>query len=347
MFSPIPTSASPQDELNNLNQQINDLNKQISAKQDEKITLQSEIDLASNLIDQANLQIQATNTEIGIIGNDIVGINKEIDKKEIELKKQRDQLKEYLVVIYEEGQTSTLELVVRSSNFSDFVDRSEYLQTIQSKIKESADRIDRLRQELEDRKTILKEKKAKAEQLKSSQLAQRNAWAEQKIYKDNLLAQTTGQQKAFQKQVSDLYARKAALSAQFGEGINRGSSAYPYGNPPATNLIDTADNYGYLIGECTSYAAWKRTSVGRPIPRNLGNANTWGINAAAQGQRVDRTPEAGSVIVMPYVGGYGHVAYVEAVYNNGTVLISEYNWIPYSYSTRIVNPYNYGASFIH
>jgi surface antigen len=52
-------------------------------------------------------------------------------------------------------------------------------------------------------------------------------------------------------------------------------------------------------------------------------------------------------MVFPYLGAYGHVAFVEAVYGNGTILISEYNWTPYSYSQRVVNPYNYGGVFIH
>jgi surface antigen len=53
-------------------------------------------------------------------------------------------------------------------------------------------------------------------------------------------------------------------------------------------------------------------------------------------------------MVFPYLGGYGHVAIVEAVNGDGTVAISEYNWVPYKYSFRaVVNPYNYSAVFIY
>jgi surface antigen len=38
------------------------------------------------------------------------------------------------------------------------------------------------------------------------------------------------------------------------------------------------------------------------------------------------------------VGGYGHVAYVSAVYDDGSILIEEYNWSAYSYGTRRLYP---------
>jgi surface antigen len=77
------------------------------------------------------------------------------------------------------------------------------------------------------------------------------------------------------------------------------------------------------------------------VPRDLGNAKNWVSDADGT------TPTVGSVMVFPDIAPYGHVAIVMAVNGDGTVLISEYNWVKYSYDERTVNPYNYNAVFIH
>ncbi|WP_347301058.1 CHAP domain-containing protein [Enterococcus diestrammenae] len=59
-----------------------------------------------------------------------------------------------------------------------------------------------------------------------------------------------------------------------------------------------------------------------------GNGNQWGYSAAADGYRVDSSPEVGSVAVFAagFAGAnavYGHVAYVESVNGDGTITISQ------------------------
>lgn len=346
MLFAFPTLVLAED-INSLNTKINDVNNQIAAKRQEKLSIENEIAIIDAQIQKVTWEIQATDAEIVRLTNGILETTAQIEKAQNDLLAEQEKMKEYLRVMYEQNQESMVELVVKSKTFSDFVDKREYLSSIQLKIKESADKIAALKKQLEEKKIQLEADKVKAEQLKANQVAQKQAVEAQKAYKDSLLAQANSAINSLNNQLGDLYAKKAAMSASYGEGIYRGSSAYPFGNPPARNIVDTPDPWGYLIGECTSYAAWKRAAVGRPVPRGLGNANTWGVRARAMGYSVDNIPRVGDVIVMPYFGGYGHVAYVEAVYGNGTVLISEYNWVPFSFSTRVVNPYNYSAQFIH
>lgn len=334
-------------ELTNIEKQIKAVNSEIKKKRAEKETLASEVAVIEGQIRKTELSIKAANTEIAILTAEIDTTTKQIAKTNAELKVEHDKMAEYLRVIYEEGNTSLVEQIFKAQTFSDFVDRKEYLTSTQLKLKEVADKIAKLKKELEAKNAQLNKDKIRTTKLKDSLLAQKTAQATQKAYKDQLLAAIRQQERGMQSKLNDLHARKAALSATYGEAVIGGSSAYPYGNPPARRIIDTPDPWGYLIGECTSYVAWKRMTIGKPVPRGLGNARTWGTRAAAMGLSVTSTPRPGDVMVMPYIGGYGHVAFVEAVYGPGKVLISEYNWKPYSYSRRTVNPYNYGAQFIH
>ena len=324
----VPSNANTAEAANleEINNQINQVTKNLDTKRGEATSFKNQIEIIDGQITQLQLQMEATQIEIETTAARIIEV-------EVELKKQKIILNEHLSVMYEESNVSPMEQIAGSDTFSDFVDKSEYLQTMQLKIKEVVDTIKKLKAELDAKKVQL-------EEMKKSQILKKQGMDQQRVLKDSLLAKASVDAEGLQNQLNDLYAQKAALSVQFGEGINRGSSGYPFGNPPPKNLIDTPDPWGYLIGECTSYAAWKRSAMGRPVPRAMGHAGSWSSIAGGG-------PTVNSVAVMPYIGGYGHVAIVEAVYGNGTILISEYNWIPYSFSTRVINPYNYGTVYIN
>lgn len=68
----------------------------------------------------------------------------------------------------------------------------------------------------------------------------------------------------------------------------------------------------YTFGYCTWYVA-RRVIV----PNNWGNANTWDTRAAASGWIVSSIPRVGA-IAQTDRGSEGHVAYVEAVSEDGT-----------------------------
>ena len=106
------------------------------------------------------------------------------------------------------------------------------------------------------------------------------------------------------------------------------------------------DGLGFYFGECTSYVGWKLNEqagasgddpTGWPIGNNkggngshLGNAAEWRDAWIARGWRVSTTPVAGSVAWWGAFGGSGigeagHVAWVDAVLEDGKVILSEYN----------------------
>ena len=127
-----------------------------------------------------------------------------------------------------------------------------------------------------------------------------------------LLDQAVAQQNA------ELAARAAAIAASLAA-----SSSVSFAGPgPWPNRFA----YGY----CTYYVAEKRN-----IPW-LGNAIDWWPNARAYGQPEGQTPRVGAVMVTRE-SGYGHVAYVEAVYPDGSWRVSEMNFAGWNrVSTRVV-----------
>ena len=107
---------------------------------------------------------------------------------------------------------------------------------------------------------------------------------------------------------------------------------------------------GYTRGYCTYHVA-NRISV----PVNWGNAKWWDDNAArTPGWGVQYSPTPGEVtagsIMVSNRGYYGHVAYVESVNPDGSLVISEMNanWNWNVLSSRVVAPGEVGGyNFVH
>ncbi|EAW35999.1 S8 family serine peptidase [Lyngbya sp. PCC 8106] len=100
---------------------------------------------------------------------------------------------------------------------------------------------------------------------------------------------------------------------------------------------------------CTWYAHGRMMQLGYSeyaLDSMLGNAGTWD-NTAARGAKVRSTPQVPSIAVWEArvggAGSVGHVAVVERVNSDGSILISESNWpTGNAYGTRTLYPNKYG-----
>ena len=88
----------------------------------------------------------------------------------------------------------------------------------------------------------------------------------------------------------------------------------------------------YTEGQCTWYVFDKRAQAGKSISTYWSDAKFWADNAANDGYQVDNQPSVGA-IMQSTPGPYGHVAYVERVNGDGSILISEMNYTNGPYNT--------------
>ncbi|NOX14273.1 CHAP domain-containing protein, partial [Shigella sonnei] len=86
----------------------------------------------------------------------------------------------------------------------------------------------------------------------------------------------------------------------------------------------------YPFGQCTWYVYNRMAQIGKRVDDFMGNGGEWGTKGRALGYKVTNTPKVGTAISFPpgSFGSspvYGHVAFVEVVNADGTLLISECN----------------------
>ncbi len=100
----------------------------------------------------------------------------------------------------------------------------------------------------------------------------------------------------------------------------------------------------YLYKQCTWYVYNRRKELGLPVELTFGNGADWDERAKAQGYKVGKEPKVGAMVSWPYNSiefgptTYGHIAFVEKVYSDGRIKVSEHNIIPLAYGERTFKP---------
>jgi len=308
--------------------QINALQGQIKNNQSIVNQKKAEADTLQSKVTQLNAEVAGAQAALNLTRTEVAKTQSEIETQTAALAKQTDDLRGNLKAMYQDRDVTPLEVLASSQNLSDFVGKQQYMTDIKAKIQSNMAAISDLKVQLEKKKLDLS---AQAENEKG-QLAQ---VAAKQAEQASLLSQTKGQEAAYQSVVAQNKAQLDGVFAARAEEIRRNQQAggsfraggqcgggYPniWCKAAQDSLVD---DYGYYNRECVSYAAWKRASIGRMVPRFWGNAGDW-YSRGGNG-----SPQYGDVVVWPYGPGspYGHVAIVES--NNGSsITISEYNYSP-------------------
>ncbi|MEO5535700.1 MAG: CHAP domain-containing protein [Pseudolysinimonas sp.] len=148
-----------------------------------------------------------------------------------------------------------------------------------------------------------------------------------------------------------LYAealRQQNLAAYLNSGAKELGDDYPYPDAISIDQGGGLSPFNYYYRECVDFVAWRMnrdagvtSAPWKWVWTNLaqGSARYWKTAWLNHGWPTGTTPEVGAVAWLP---GGNHVAYVNGILPDGTVLIEEYNWNrTHVYGQRIVPASSY------
>ena len=235
-------NAYTQADVDNLNTQIAQLQTQLDAKKKDAKTFSDEVAVYDGQINIVQLQINDTQAQIDAASSQITDINGKIAANEAKLKTEKADLNEQLVTIYENSNVTPIELIAGSNSFSDFVDKDEYLQTIQQKTQDTIDTIKGLEKELSDNKNNIQQKKNQIAALQQTQLNQRTELDSQRYAKQSLLSEANKEGGQFQNSIQVKQAQVTALKKLLatGGGVNKNNNS----NTGNNNGGSTSNNTG-------------------------------------------------------------------------------------------------------
>jgi surface antigen len=302
-----------QNRAGELRQQANTLQNELSRLAAEKATIQSQIDLS-----QANYE----------------KLIADIKANEQKIADNKDALGATIADMYVDESITPLEMLASSNNIGDYVDKQSYRSSINDQLQTAISEIRELKKKNE-------QAKVEVERVLADQKTQREALVAKETESQNILAQTRGEEAAYQQmsaaknaEITQLQAQQAAELAARAKSYGGGYSSLPgdgsrggypsqWANAPMNAYVD---NWGMYTRQCVSYAAFKVQQAYGNMPYwgGRGNAHEWDDNARAMGIKVSSVPAAGTVAILND-GSYGHAAWVESVNGDGTINISHYN----------------------
>lgn len=309
-------------EASKLNGQADSLQKELDSLSAQKNIIQNQIDLKQAEQDK---------------------LVQRIAENERKIANSQASLGDTIADLYVASDISPLEMLASSNSIADYVDKETYRNTIRDSLVSTISSIKKLKQQLEQQKKDV-------DRVIAEQKLARDALAAKEGQQAQLIAQTRGEQAAYNRLVGERQNQKLAVQKEQQAAIeaamrrNGGSISVLPGDPNKGGYPweagcwldgnawshggaygDGTDPLGYGCRQCVSYTAWKVGQRTGNFPYYWGNANMWPGSARASGYTTGSSPRANSVGVIS-AGQYGHVVWVEAVNGDGTVDVSQYNY---------------------
>lgn len=317
-------------ELQNTQAQKNTLNNQIALVESRIRKLRNDIYLTSAKIDNTTLRIEELSLRIG--------------DKENEIIKKKDSIAEMIRALYEQDQTSLIEIALTRDSLSDFVNQMRYIELLQKSVHDDMMILQDLKQGMESDKKSAEQKRNQLYALNNQLYSQKQIEDTEKNEKNYLLIKTKGQEKQYQSLLDDVLRQEQEIHKEIydlelelqalidpsklpeaGSGVLSwpldGILTQNYGITPYSkrlyasgfhNGIDIASSYGEpikaaMVGEVLAIGSCGRYAYGNWIAIKHPNGLTTfyaHLSGYARGISVGDSVERGQVI--GYEGSTGY-----------------------------------------
>lgn len=217
-----------QRQLDAVEEQIKATGAVITKLQGEGSSLQRDINILDGEIKKAKLQVKATDIAIQALASNITVHSRSISTLTNQLFTQKKALGELIRKTREVDDYSLVEVAFSSQDISDFFGDLDAYASINEAIDESSKKITTTRASTEKEKAGLETQKTQQEKLKQLKVAEQKKIEVAEAEKKKLLAQTKGQEAAYQ-QIKAMHERTASQIKAELFALAGGGGAIPFG----------------------------------------------------------------------------------------------------------------------
>lgn len=209
-----------QSQQSELSKQIEEGRSKVKETNSQISSIEDEISIIDNDIYAAEEKIYQTENDIEGKKNEIVNTEETIKQKQIELDNEKENQAETIRTVYESYKyTNPLRMIIGSSTLTQLLNYNAYLEALNDKIDASIAEVNKIKKELEDKKTALEEEERSLVALEEQQRAYKRGLDEQKGAKDNLLATKESEKASLESQIEEFKATQAEVQAQIAAAV--------------------------------------------------------------------------------------------------------------------------------
>ena len=306
--------------ITDLQTQQKDLQDQIQQSHEELEQVQSQ--LSENLLQIEQLdekirtsenEIEKLNEQVETLQEEIANIQTQLDVAQKNYDKQKEIMETRLVAIYEAGNTKYLEVLLNSSNISEFLSNYYLISEMTRVDKELLNDIETEKKQIEDSKQELEEnKKTLAEALKK-QTKEGTILQNTKALRQNYIAKLSDEEKAKQAKIDEMTEQYEAVNNQILELAVQGLDSVYIGGElawPVPGYNKITSNYGMRVHPITGqYKLHTGVDIGAPMGAEFVAAND-GIVIKAE-----YNTAYGNMVILDHGGG------ISTLYAHGTDIL--------------------------
>lgn len=278
---------------NEIKSKINDLNTEKEDVLAEKEQLDLQVTELEGEIAELDGQIDDYEEKISVVSDELEVVTKAADE-------QYDAFKKRVRVMYENGSTGYLDILLSSESFSDFFSRVEIVKQITAYDSSMTDRLREKQEEIQSKKDELEELKQGLLDSKTSLETKKSSLDGKMAKRDALIKQIESNVTELEKQLKVIEAEEASVRAQITKISGGNTSAYAGGSMtwPCPSCKIITSEYGWRLHPVLGY---EKLHTGMDIGASYGAK----IIAAKSGKVITATENRayGKYVVIDHGGG--------------------------------------------
>ena len=306
--------------LTDLQTQQQDLQDQIQQSHEELEEVQSQ--LSENLqqieklderIRESENQIEELDAQVKSLQEEIASIQSQLDIAEKNYQKQKDIMEKRLVAIYEAGDTKYLDVLLKSSNISEFLSNYYLITEIASVDKDLLDEVESEKKEIELSKQKLEKNQETLATSLQTQTKTATVLQNTKALRENYISRLSDEEKAKQAQIDEMTQQYEAVNNQILELAKQGLDTAYIGGVlawPVPGYTKITSNYGMRVHPITGqYKLHTGVDISAPIGANFVAANDGIVTKA------EYNTAYGNMVVIDHGGG------ISTLYAHGSEIL--------------------------
>ena len=200
-----------QEKIKELEEKAETYQKIIDIKQKQQVSLNNQIELLEAEVSRVETEIRINEKKIGELNDKINDLQAKIEEREAAMKNQKILLSQLIQKHYEHSKSSLVSTVFGEENYSSFAAGKDQLSQTSQKIKEMLSSIRSIKESMEAEKKFTEESKKEITDL-YYELQEKNTELEStKAQKENLVAQTRGEESRYQQLLARVEMQKLEL----------------------------------------------------------------------------------------------------------------------------------------